>query len=69
MCTNCAGIKFVVALPPAETAVSALCAGILSTRISVFASLFAKSEQVSGQRPEKLTNRKMCFAHSLQIND
>jgi hypothetical protein len=44
--------------PPAETVVSALCAGILSTHIRVFASLFAKSEQVSGRHPEKLKKRK-----------
>jgi hypothetical protein len=39
--------------PPAETTVSALCVRILSILLSVFASLFAKSEWVSGQRPEK----------------
>jgi hypothetical protein len=41
---------------------------ILSTLIRVFASLFAKSEWVSGQRPENLKKRKMCFAHSLQMS-
>jgi hypothetical protein len=34
----------------------------------VFASLFAKSEWVSGQRPENLKKRKTCFAHSLQMS-
>jgi hypothetical protein len=54
--------------PPAETAVSALCIRILSTLTRVFASLFAKSEWVSGQRPENLKKRKTCFAHSLQMS-
>jgi hypothetical protein len=54
--------------PPAETAVSALCVRILSILIRVFAALFAKSEWVSGRSPENLTKRKMCFAHSLQMN-
>jgi hypothetical protein len=47
--------------PPAETAVSARCARILSILISVFASLFAKSEWVSGQRPEHLKKEKNVF--------
>jgi hypothetical protein len=42
--------------PPAETIVSALCIRILSILYRVFASLFAKSEWVSGQRPEKSAN-------------
>jgi hypothetical protein len=54
--------------PPAETVVSALCVRILSTLISVFASLFAKSEWVSGQRPETPKKGKKCFAHSLQMS-
>jgi hypothetical protein len=54
--------------PPAETVVSARCVRILSTLIRVFASLFAKSEWVSGQRPENLKKRKTCFAHSLQMS-
>jgi hypothetical protein len=54
--------------PPAETAVSALCAGILSILVRVFASLFAKSEWVSGQRPETPKKRKKCLAHSLQMS-
>jgi hypothetical protein len=40
--------------PPAEITVSALCERILSILTGVFASLFAKSEWVSGQHPEKL---------------
>jgi hypothetical protein len=64
MYTNCATIKFAVAPPPAETAVSALCVRILSTLINVFAALFAKSEWVSGQRPENLKKRK-CVLHIL----
>jgi hypothetical protein len=47
--------------PPAETAVSALCVRILSTLIRVFASLFSKSEWVSGQSPENLKKEKNVF--------
>jgi hypothetical protein len=55
--------------PPAETAVSALCVRILSTLIRIFASLFAKSEWVSGRSPENLKKeKKTCFAHSLQMS-
>jgi hypothetical protein len=41
---------------------------VLSTLIRIFASLFAKSEWVSGQSPENLKKRKMYFAHSLQMS-
>jgi hypothetical protein len=47
--------------PPAETVVSALCVRILRNLIRVFASLFAKSEWVSGQRPETPKKRKKVF--------
>jgi hypothetical protein len=50
--------------PPAETAVSALCVRILSILVSVFASLFAKREWGSGQRPDK----KKIFAQTLQMS-
>jgi hypothetical protein len=38
------------------------------TLSSVFASLFAKREWVSGQRPENLNRRKKHVAHSLQMS-
>jgi hypothetical protein len=61
MCINRAGQKICggsAPTPPAETVVSALCVRILSTLMRVFASLFAKREWVSGQRPEKFKKRK-----------
>jgi hypothetical protein len=51
--------------PPAETVVSALCKRILSILKKVFASLFAKSEWVSGQRPETL--KKNNFENDLNF--
>jgi hypothetical protein len=58
--------KFAVALPPhprQRLPFSALCAGILSILISVFASLFAKREWDLGRSPNKQTSRKKRKKH------
>jgi hypothetical protein len=58
MCNLCAKGYFVVAPPPAETAVSALCIR-LNRPYQSFASLFAKREWVSGQSPENINKKKL----------
>ena len=53
--------------PPAGIAIPAPCIRIQSNLFRVFASLFAKRERVSGQRPENSKRKKM-FAHFLQMS-